>query len=232
MTEPETVQQSSMSSRSSLLLTGIAVLIILAILLKSQALSWPELVWFIAFIFMFLIRLPFTRQVKTNQITFELRDVTEKLLLLGMFASMMLLPGVYLLTPWLDFADYAVPNQLVVVAALLQLPYLWLFWRSHADLGRNWSPTLELHQQHKLVTNGVYARLRHPMYSAIWLSVITQPFLLHNWIAGFLIVPAFLLLTIMRIPREEAMLRQQFGQDYDDYIARTGRLLPRLQQRK
>jgi protein-S-isoprenylcysteine O-methyltransferase Ste14 len=38
---------------------------------------------------------------------------------------------------------------------------VWLFWRSHADLGRNWSPSLELREGHELVTEGVYRYVRH-----------------------------------------------------------------------
>lgn len=231
MNKDETVQQSSTSNWFYSLLILLAALIIMAVLLKMQSLTWAEIVWFLAFSATFIIRLPFTRLVKNNQIVLAKQDPSEKVLLFGMFASSMFLPGVYLITPRLDFANYTVPEQLVVFAALLQIPYLWLFWRSHADLGRNWSPTLELHQQHELVTNGVYARLRHPMYSAIWLFVIGQPFLLQNWIAGFLIVPAFTFLSMVRIPREEAMLCEQFGQSYIDYSSRTGRLLPRLQKK-
>jgi protein-S-isoprenylcysteine O-methyltransferase Ste14 len=47
---------------------------------------------------------------------------------------------------------------------------LWLFYRSHADLGTNWSITLEIREQHRLITQGVYRRIRHPMYSALGLT--------------------------------------------------------------
>lgn len=228
MTKTEKVQQSSLSNWFYSLLIFLSALIIMTLLLKMQTLTWAEIVWFLAFTATFIIRLPFTRMVKQNHIVLAKQDTSEKVLLFGMFASSMFLPGMYLITSWLDFANYSVSEQFVLIAALLQIPYLWLFWRSHADLGRNWSPTLELHQQHKLVTKGVYARLRHPMYSAIWLFVIGQPFLLQNWIAGFLIVPAFALLTMLRIPREEVMLREQFGQAYEDYIGRTGKLFPKF----
>jgi len=50
--------------------------------------------------------------------------------------------------------------------------------RTHKDLGRNWSVTLEVREQHALVTNGVYSRVRHPMYSAFWLWALAQALLL------------------------------------------------------
>ena len=111
--------------------------------------------------------------------------------------------------------------------ALLQVPCLWLFWRSHADLGRNWSPGLEVREDHSLITRGVYARIRHPMYAAIWISVLAQPLLIQNWIAGFLVAPAFAAMWFIRVPKEEAMMRLQFGKAWEAYCVRAGRLLPR-----
>ena len=99
--------------------------------------------------------------------------------------------------------------------------------RSHADLGRNWSPGLEVRDAHELVTTGIYDRIRHPMYAAIWISALTQPLLIHNWIAGFLVIPAFAAMWFIRVPNEEAMMRARFGEAWDAYCARAGRLLPR-----
>jgi len=79
---------------------------------------------------------------------------------------------------------------------------------------------------HGLVTHGVYAFVRHPMYAAIPLSALSQPLLIHNWIAGFLVIPAFVALCFVRIPLEEAMLREHFGAAYDTYVASTWRIFP------
>lgn len=145
------------------------------------------------------------------------------LLLLGLVLSL-----IYIFTNWLAFADYDLPSWLGVVGILLLLPALWLFWRSHVDLGRNWSPTLQIIEQHTLVTNGVYRTIRHPMYASQWLFVLAQILLLQNRIAG----PANLLLFIpfyfLRVPQEEQMMIQQFGAAYQTYMARTGRVVPRL----
>ncbi|MGC4251382.1 MAG: isoprenylcysteine carboxylmethyltransferase family protein [Sphingobium sp.] len=58
---------------------------------------------------------------------------------------------------------------------------------------------------------GIYARIRHPMYAAIWISTLAQPLLIHNWIAGALVVPAFTAMWFLRTPREEVMMRERFG---------------------
>lgn len=72
----------------------------------------------------------------------------------------------------------------VVGAALMTLA-VWLFWRSHTDLGRNYSPSLQLREEHALVTRGVYRRVRHPMYASEWLWVTAQALLLQNRVAGW-----------------------------------------------
>jgi protein-S-isoprenylcysteine O-methyltransferase Ste14 len=105
---------------------------------------------------------------------------------------------------------------------------LWLFYRSHADLGQNWSVTLELRKGHQLVKQGVYRSIRHPMYASIWLWCLAQGLLLENWLAGWYALLAFGLMYFVRTPREEQMMCECFGQEYHDYMRETGRLFPRL----
>ncbi len=69
--------------------------------------------------------------------------------------------------PLLAFAARAQPPACTVLGGVAMAVGLWLFWRSHADLGESWSVTLELNADHRLVTRGVYRLVRHPMYSAI-----------------------------------------------------------------
>ena len=103
---------------------------------------------------------------------------------------------------------------------------LWLLWRAHADLGRNWSPRLQITEEHRLVTQGVYAHIRHPIYAAVWLTGLAQLLMLANWIAG----PACLILYLpgylVRVPREEGMMRDHFGDEYRAYAERTGAIFP------
>ncbi|PIE06360.1 MAG: hypothetical protein CSA74_12935 [Rhodobacterales bacterium] len=104
---------------------------------------------------------------------------------------------------------------------------MWLFWRSHVDLGGNWSYLLELREGHQLVTHGLYARIRHPMYAAFLLFGLTQALLINNWIAGPSGLISIAILFGPRMLHEEAMMRDRFGAEYDAYCARTPRLIPR-----
>lgn len=136
------------------------------------------------------------------------------------------LPLIWVATPVLAFADYPLRPLPLVAGTLCFTLGLWLFYRSHADLGTNWSITLELREKHQLITQGVYRRLRHPMYLALFLYAFGQALVLPNWVAGPSYVVAFTLLYALRVGPEERMMREAFGQDYEAYMARTRRLVP------
>jgi protein-S-isoprenylcysteine O-methyltransferase Ste14 len=82
------------------------------------------------------------------------------------------------------------------------------------------------------VTYGVYRLIRHPMYASIWLWGIGQGLLLPNWVAGCLVLPVFAIMYFYRIPREEQMMRELFGEEYEEYMRQTGRVLPRILNKK
>lgn len=214
------------SSLLSVVLTLAGLVLVVAAALNWGESSWAERVWFVAFAMTFVIRVPYSARNRKNKIAESRSGAVEQWLLAAMFLAMMLLPMLHLAGRVFTFADYHLPGWAAAFGALLQLPYLWLFWRAHADLGRNWSPGLELREDHTLVTGGVYAHMRHPMYAAIWLGAIAQPLLIQNWIAGFLVIPAFAAMCLIRIPREEAMMQKRFGDAYDVYMAQSGAIIP------
>ena len=105
---------------------------------------------------------------------------------------------------------------------------LLLLWRSHADLGRNWSAILRIRPEHTLVTDGVYRHIRHPMYAAHWLRGIAPALLLQNWIAGLSMLVFFVPIYLVRVPRVEKMMLENFEEEYHEYMNRTGRVIPRF----
>jgi len=156
----------------------------------------------------------------------------EEGLVVGLLASLwggaILLPLLHVFTRWLDFADFDFPAWIGWVGVVTFAFALWLLWRSHADLGRNWRVTTETIEGHKLVTIGVFRHIRHPMYSAHFLWGIAQVLLIHNWIAGFASLIVMLPMYLFRVRREEIMMVEQFGDEYRTYMSQTGRIFPRL----
>ena len=187
-----------------------------------------KILFVLLIVIMTLIRSPYQRRNKANKIMVDHKDRQEKILLPLVSIGMSLIPLIYIVSPLLSFADYTIPFWTLGVGVVVMAAGLWLFWRSHADLGQNWSVSLEIRQEHTLVTNGVYQYVRHPMYSAIWLMALAQPLLLHNWLAGFGSIVAFGLMYLLRVPVEERMMREQFGEQYEQYSANTGRIIPKI----
>jgi len=136
------------------------------------------------------------------------------------------LPLIWIATPVLASADYTLrPVPLLTGTVCLTLG-LWLFQLSHADLGANWSITLEVREKHTLVTQGVYRRVRHPMYTALLLYSVGQALVLPNYVAGPSYGVTMALLVALRIGPEERMMLEEFGKDYQEYMAQTKRLVP------
>jgi protein-S-isoprenylcysteine O-methyltransferase Ste14 len=100
-----------------------------------------------------------------------------------------------------------------------------LFAWTHRTLGRLWSPYLQLRHGHQLITAGPYARIRHPMYSAIVGWMLSLGLVAANW-TPFVFAALSLLNFMLRIQGEEKMMLEQFGDEYREYMKRTGRLLP------
>ena len=165
------------------------------------------------------VQSPGTKQGSTRQ-----ERILLTLLLIGSF----LLPFIYSVTNWLNFADYRLPQWMGWMGVPFLAAALFVFWRAHHDLKAYWSPTLELYQDHKLMTEGIYASIRHPMYLSQWFMVVAQMLLLQNWIAGLSGLFVFIPFYLLRVKAEERMMEEQFGEEYRRYKQRTGGVLPKL----
>ncbi len=148
------------------------------------------------------------------------------LLTLAMVGSFV--PLIWVASPAFSFAEYPLRRGWLVSGCLCFVVGLWLFYRSHADLGTNWSITLQVRDQHRLITQGVYRRVRHPMYTALLIYSIGQVLVLPNWIAGPSTLFTVGILIAFRLRAEERMMREEFGAEYVAYMAKTKRLVPGL----
>lgn len=186
-----------------------------------------KFVFWAAIIAEMLIRAPISKQQRKEAKSEQRVSTQEKVMLGLLFLGMFFLPLFYSATNWLDFADYSLPVWAGWLGVLLMGLALLVFWRSHKDLGLNWSPTLEIRTEHKLITNGIFSYIRHPMYASQWIWVIAQPLLLQNWIAGFTNLLVFIFFYAMRVRAEEQMMLDTFGDEYREYMKKTGAVFPK-----
>lgn len=187
-----------------------------------------KIIWCIGVIGWFVIRYPHARRSRRSPKARKASGILERVLLGISTCGLGVLPAIYVFTPLLQFADYPLQPWQPWVGGATFAAALWLFRQTHATLGRNWSVTLEIRQQHSLVTDGIYGRLRHPMYSAFWLWALAQALLLPNWVAGPAGIVGFGTLYLLRVRREEQLMLDVFGADYRAYMERTGRIIPKL----
>jgi protein-S-isoprenylcysteine O-methyltransferase Ste14 len=177
---------------------------------------------------MIAIRAPHGSASATVKVVESRRGKLEVFLLTLMWFGSVIFPAIWITTPLLSFADYALHPVPFVAGVILFSLSLWLFYRSHADLSTNWSISLDIRENHKLVTTGVYRSIRHPMYAAIFLQAIGQALFVPNWIAGPFELFAFTLMFALRVGPEERMMRERFGSDYENYAKASKRLIPSI----
>ena len=135
-------------------------------------------------------------------------------------------PGVYALTGFPGSLDRLFIPAIGWLGLLVLCGGLWLFFQSHADLGKNWSISLEVRERHALVQTGIYRFIRHPMYASFFVLALAQFLLLPNWVAGVAGLVGVSILYAFRARNEERLMYETFGSGHVHYMTKTKRLIP------
>jgi protein-S-isoprenylcysteine O-methyltransferase Ste14 len=118
---------------------------------------------------------------------------------------------------------------------------LWAFWLGAAvtvggllfavwareHLGRNWSRSVTIKQDHELITTGPYTLLRHPIYTGILAGFLGLAIAVSE-VRGFVVLVLFFLVFWAKFRMEEQWMRSEFGETYAEYVHRTAALVPYL----
>jgi protein-S-isoprenylcysteine O-methyltransferase Ste14 len=149
-----------------------------------------------------------------------------------LFFYLMAVVIVYAINPaWLDSFAAPFPDwSRWIGVALGALGLLLLVWVHHT-LGRQWSTNLQFREGHTLITNGLYHWVRHPMYTALFGFFVGLALISASWLIVLLVAVSVAVLYA-RIDKEEAMMTEQFGDEYREYMKCTGRFLPGLWKSK
>lgn len=100
-----------------------------------------------------------------------------------------------------------------------------LFWYSHYTIGRYWSIRIGIKQAHRLVTQGPYTYIRHPLYTALFLGYLGTLLALQSWMLAAWF-PVFVASYVVFAKEEESVMDQGFGEAYRTYRRETGMFLP------
>ncbi|MHA2423839.1 MAG: methyltransferase [Candidatus Thorarchaeota archaeon] len=140
--------------------------------------------------------------------------------------------GLYLIVPdWIQWAYIELGEPIRLIGFSVSLLGAFLVLWIHRVLGKQYSALQEIQQDHDIITVGPYSRVRHPMYTVFVLYSISVSIISSN-----ILLILFAILIAIPFPQlarnEERMLTEEFGQDYVDYMARTGRFLPPFRRKK
>ena len=203
----------------------------------------PELAFRVAFLASYIVLIvirgyytkntPFARKSRKERFEdIKQEGLPSAIVFLGMFWIQMIVALFYVLDvqliPW---SYFILPLEIRVLGVILgAISVLCVFW-VHRTLAGSFSATLEVYEAHQLVTSGPFARVRHPLYSAHTLFNAGMVLISANWILLLFLIIG-IPFTYWRLSKEETMLVEQFGNQYREYIKRTGRLFPKLKQTK
>ena len=164
------------------------------------------------------------------------RGAREKMLWLGWFVVIL----VWLGQPFLIQSDQAIPGlrlasslltpfSLVAGLVLILIGYACTLW-CYKVMGTAWRIGINPGEKNFLVTGGPYGAVRHPIY-LFQIVMLAGVVLLLPTLCSLLILVIHLICVLIKACDEESYLRGVHGKDYEGYMARTGRLLPRLVRR-
>jgi len=121
------------------------------------------------------------------------------------------------IAPWLQWLGWSLGIMSVILT----------FW-VHRHLGINFSSVLHVREKHTLITSGPYKWVRHPMYTALFISFLANWLLTKNWVIGAIPLIALVVVIVYRIKKEESLMLRTFGEEYRNYMSSTGRFLPKV----
>jgi protein-S-isoprenylcysteine O-methyltransferase Ste14 len=129
--------------------------------------------------------------------------------------------------PLLAWSRMGLPEWTRWMGVGLGIACVFLIYWMFSSIGTGITPTVATRKSHRLVTNGPYRWIRHPLYTFGTAFFLSFALMADSWFIALLAVLALVLLSA-RLPKEETLLIEKFGDEYRRYMERTGKYLPKL----
>jgi protein-S-isoprenylcysteine O-methyltransferase Ste14 len=120
------------------------------------------------------------------------------------------------------------PSSLICSAlvALLGGSAIAIFVAATKAMGKNWSVVARTRSDHELVRTGPFAVVRHPIYLALFLYMLSFGIAFGHFGQLLLALPVYIIGAIIRIREEEKLLRAQFGEEHARYVLEVPAFIP------
>jgi len=121
-----------------------------------------------------------------------------------------------------------VEETLAAITTGIALASVWFCFESARALGKQWALAARVIEGHELITTGPYARVRNPIYLAMFGMLFATGLAVSRWPAVLVAILAFLFGTAIRVRSEERLLREAFQAQFDNYARKVPALFPRI----
>ena len=135
--------------------------------------------------------------------------------------------GYLIYPPVLAWSQVDLPEWVRWLGVGLGVACTFLIYWMFSSIGAGITPTVATRSEHKLVTNGPYHWIRHPLYTFGTTLFLSFALMADSWFIALMAVLAIVILSL-RLPKEEALLIEKFGDEYCEYMKQTGRYLPKI----
>lgn len=133
--------------------------------------------------------------------------------------------GWYHIPPELYFhLNYAV---ILLIFVLLMAGMFLRFW-SVFTLGAYFTVNVAIHREHRVISHGPYALVRHPSYTGLLLEIVALAVSYQHFVSLLIIMVPAIVMVLVRIAIEEHILKAHFGHEYKQYYHQTYALVPYL----
>lgn len=129
---------------------------------------------------------------------------------------------------WAYFSYYTGSPLWIGLGSLFIIGGVFIRVWAIQTLGKYFTATVQISDDHQLVKNGPYQIVRHPSYLGAYMVFIGSSILLEAWLGGLIAAIIMIYVYHLRITAEEETLVKAFGKKYLDYRTNTQRLIPYL----
>ncbi|MEP7015122.1 MAG: isoprenylcysteine carboxylmethyltransferase family protein [Verrucomicrobiota bacterium] len=116
-------------------------------------------------------------------------------------------------------------DAIALAAAILCIGGLGFCLWARATLGRNWSGTVTLKEDHELIVRGPYRFVRHPIYTGL-LAMFIATVIQSGHVAGIIGAAIVFVSFWIKLIEEEQVMLKQFPDQYPSYQQRVKRIIP------